>query len=133
MLLTEALTPLLKASPASKLVNVTSDLGSIALNCDPKAPSYPAEFDAYRMSKAALNMLTTCQHKELKDFGCKVWCYCPGFVITNLTGEEDLQWRKDLGAGSSETSAQGILEIVEGKRDSEVGGYITRYGKSYPW
>jgi NAD(P)-dependent dehydrogenase (short-subunit alcohol dehydrogenase family) len=133
MLLTQALMPLLKASNVPKLINVTSELGSIANNCDPAAPSYHVEHNAYRMSKAALNMLTASQNKEMKEFGCKVWSFCPGFVITNLTGEEDRQWRKDTGGESSETSAQGLVEIVEGKRDAEVGGFITKYGKSFPW
>jgi len=38
-----------------------------------------------------------------------------------------------ISAESSETSAQGILEIVEGKRDSKVGKFVTKYGKQFPW
>lgn len=85
------------------------------------------------MSKSALNMLSACHSASFKEFGAKVFAYCPGFVVTNLTGEEDRQNRIDMGAESSETSAQGILEILEGKRDSEAGGFVTRYGKSYSW
>jgi NAD(P)-dependent dehydrogenase (short-subunit alcohol dehydrogenase family) len=133
MLLTEALTPLLKASSNPRVINVSSVLGSVTERFDPKSGAYNSPWDAYRMSKAALNMATACQHKALGQFGCKVWAFCPGFVITNLSGEADRQWRKDNGGESSETSAQGILEIVEGKRDSEVGTFIARYGKSYRW
>lgn len=133
MLLTRALTPLLKASKAPKVINVTSELGSIGLRSDPTAKSYHTEYDAYRMSKAALNMLTAVHNHELGKFGCKVWSYCPGFVITHLTGEDDHLWKKPAGAESSETSAQGIVEILEGKRDGEVGTFIARYGEGYPW
>lgn len=66
----------------------------------------------------------------------KDWAYCPGFVITGLkaTPEEGIgyrNWREDNGAESSETSAQGILEIVEGKRDAEVDGFVKRYGQQW--
>lgn len=126
--LTQALTPLLLASPAgAKIVNVSSELGSIAGS----AAGGGAPFTAYRMSKAALNMLTTCQYGALKSQGVKVWSFCPGFVVTNLAGKRE--GRAAMGAESSETSAQGILDIVEGKRDGEVGGFIGRYGRVFEW
>ncbi|KAF2795738.1 NAD(P)-binding protein [Melanomma pulvis-pyrius CBS 109.77] len=132
-LVTEAVLPLLKASKSPKVINVSSGLGSITMRSDPNDPTYSVSFDVYRMSKSALNMLSACHSASFKKFGAKVWAYCPGFVVTNLTGEEDRQNRVNMGAESSETSAQGILEILEGKRDSEAGGFVTRYGKAYPW
>ncbi|KAF1954874.1 NAD(P)-binding protein [Byssothecium circinans] len=132
-LLTQALVPLLKKSPAPKVINVTSGLGSLALRTDPTHHTYHVPHTVYRMSKSALNMLTACQHKEMKEWGCKVWCYCPGFVVTNLTGEEERQWRSDSGGESPETSATGIVEVVEGKRDVEVGLFITKYGGRLDW
>ncbi|OCK75467.1 NAD(P)-binding protein [Lepidopterella palustris CBS 459.81] len=131
-ILTEALVPLLKKSKDPRIINVTSGLGSITLRTDPNSYS-EAKFTVYRMTKAALNMLAVCQHAEFSPWGCKVWTYCPGYVVTNLTGEDDRENRKQRGAESSETSAKGILEIVEGRRDGEVGGFIARNGKSYPW
>jgi NAD(P)-dependent dehydrogenase (short-subunit alcohol dehydrogenase family) len=132
-MLSYALVSLLKASRAPKIINVTSELGSISERSDPSGKSYHVPSNDYRMSKAAFNMLTAIQNKEFKEFGCKVWAFCPGFVVTNLTGEDDRQWRTDMGGETSETSAQGILEIVEGKRDAEVGTFITKYGKSFRW
>jgi len=131
LLLTNAVMPLLKKSKAPKIINVSSKLGSIALKFDPtdSDPGLPGE--AYRMSKAALNMLTACQHVELQEVGGKAWAYCPGYVITDIWGDKDV--REKNGVESSETSAQGIVEIVEGKRDAEVGKFITRYGQQYPW
>lgn len=131
--LTQSLLSLLQASKSPKVINVTSGLGSIGFRSDPSHDTYHVPYTSYRMSKAALNMLTACQYYEFQKFGCKVWAFCPGFVITDLTGKEERQWRKDNGADSSETSAQGILEIVEGKRDAEVGTFIARYGQQYPW
>ena len=89
------------------------------------------------MSKAALNMLTSCQAYNYRKWKnpVKAFAFCPGYVITDLTGADDKerQRRKDTGAESSETSAQGILEIVNGERDHETEVFIQKYGKTFPW
>lgn len=131
MLLTNAVTPLLKASKSPKIINVSSELGSITLKLDPTNPYHKMPGEVYRLTKAALNMLTACQHVTLQELGGTAWAFCPGYVITDLTG--DRENRKNQGAESSETSAQGILEIVEGKRDGEAGKFVTKYGKQFPW
>ncbi|KAH7159486.1 short-chain dehydrogenase [Dactylonectria estremocensis] len=131
MLVTNAMTPLLQASRSPKIINVSSEMGSITLKLDPTNPYHKMPGEVYRLTKAALNMLTACQHVALQEFGGTSWAYCPGYVITDLVG--DRENRKSQGAESSETSAQGILEIVEGKRDGEVGKFVTKYGKQFPW
>jgi NAD(P)-dependent dehydrogenase (short-subunit alcohol dehydrogenase family) len=131
LLLTNAVTPLLKASKSPKIINVSSGMGSITLKLDPTSHLHKMPGEVYRMSKAALNMLTACQHVMIQEIGGTAWAYCPGYVITDLTN--DRENRKNQGAESSETSAQGILEIVEGKRDGEVGKFIARYGQQFPW
>lgn len=138
MILTEASIPLLKASKNPMVINLTSGLGSItALSPDLAKDNILYSFKdvqcpGYRMSKAALNMLTAYQYAHLKDDGFKIWAYCPGYVTTDLTNDreqrEAMQWCE-----SSETSAQGILDIVHGERDGEVGKYITKRGGAYPW
>ena len=133
LVLTEALLPLLRKSKDPRIINVSSGLGSITERLDPKGAYYGLPAEAYRMSKAALNMATACMHASYKPWGAKVWSYCPGFVVTNLTGEEDRQSRRDLGAESSETSAVGILEILDGKRDGETGSFLQRRGLQYAW
>jgi NAD(P)-dependent dehydrogenase (short-subunit alcohol dehydrogenase family) len=67
------------------------------------------------MSKSALNMLSACHSTQFKEFGAKVWAYCPGYVVTDLTGEEDRHNRVKSVAESSEMSAQGIIEILRGR------------------
>jgi NAD(P)-dependent dehydrogenase (short-subunit alcohol dehydrogenase family) len=84
------------------------------------------------MSKSALNMLTAYQYQQLKREGFKIWSYCPGFVVTDIG--RDREARKSIpGCDSSETSAQGILEILQGERDDEVGTFVQRYGKKFDW
>jgi NAD(P)-dependent dehydrogenase (short-subunit alcohol dehydrogenase family) len=138
MVLTEAAFPLLKASKNPMVIHVSTGLGSIAAldpSLDTAHPLFPykdVRGPAYRMSKAALNMLTAYLHAQFRGDGLKVWAYCPGYVVSDLTNDrearEQMQWCE-----SSETSAQGILEIVQGERDGEVGTFITKRGGSYPW
>lgn len=138
MILTEALIPLLKLSKNPMIINVTSGLGSIAAlspNFDPNHEIYnykDVKGPGYRMSKSALNMLTAYQYRQLREDGFKIWSYCPGWVVTDLTNDRE-QREKIPMCDSSETSAQGILDIVHGKRDAEVGGYIGRQGRTLPW
>ncbi|OAA34023.1 short-chain dehydrogenase [Beauveria brongniartii RCEF 3172] len=131
LLLTNTVTPLLHASKSPMIINVSSELGSITLRLDPANTFYNIEAEAYRLSKAALNMLTACQHVALQEVGGTAWAFCPGYVITDLTG--DRENRKAQGAESSETSAQGILEIIEGKRGRDVGKFVAKYSKVFLW
>jgi NAD(P)-dependent dehydrogenase (short-subunit alcohol dehydrogenase family) len=134
ILLTQALAPLLRKSKDPRVINVSSGLGSIAKRLDLNDEYYSVNAnEAYRVTKAALNMVTANQAAEFSDFRAKVFSYCPGFVVTDLTGKEDRQWREDAGADSPETSARGIVEIVEGKRDGETDKFIQRYGKQMLW
>ncbi|GJC83968.1 short-chain dehydrogenase/reductase tropE [Colletotrichum liriopes] len=133
LILTEALIPLLQKSKDPRIINVSSGLGSISERTTPGSSFYEVRGEAYRISKAALNMATAHMAFDYKSWNAKVWAYCPGYVVTNLTGEGDRQNRIASGADSSETSAQGILEIVEGKRDSEAGKFVARFGKQFNW
>ncbi|KAF2202830.1 short chain dehydrogenase [Delitschia confertaspora ATCC 74209] len=134
MILTTVLVPLLQKSSNPRIINVSSSLGSITLKNDPSWLFYASPpADEYRMSKAALNMLSGCFRQRFEQWGCKVWSYCPGYVVTNLTGEGDRQRRKESGADSSEVSAKGIRDIVEGKRDHEVGQFVEKDGGTFLW
>ncbi|MBN9021993.1 MAG: SDR family NAD(P)-dependent oxidoreductase, partial [Rhizobiales bacterium] len=83
---TQAMLPLLRAAPAGRIVNLSSSLGSLALNGDAASPYYANRFIGYNASKAALNMLTVQLHEALKDTGIRVNSVSPGFVKTDLTG-----------------------------------------------
>ncbi|KAH8728126.1 hypothetical protein GQ44DRAFT_737819 [Phaeosphaeriaceae sp. PMI808] len=137
-ILTEALIPLMKKSKNPMVINVTSGLGSIGgldPNLDPSHTLYTyrnSPVPGYRMSKAALNMLTAYQYVQLQGLGFKVWAYCPGYVISDLTNNREIRSQVPW-CESSETSAQGILDIVHGERDADVGQFVTKRGGKYPW
>jgi NAD(P)-dependent dehydrogenase (short-subunit alcohol dehydrogenase family) len=61
----EAFTPLLAKSTNARLIYVSSDLGSITNRSDTSLYYHPVSTVAYRMSKAALNMLAMCNYAEL--------------------------------------------------------------------
>jgi NAD(P)-dependent dehydrogenase (short-subunit alcohol dehydrogenase family) len=129
--MTEAFKHLMKKSTNPRLIFVSSSVGSITLRGDPTNKSYNGSAIAYRVSKAALNMLTACYAKELnEEFGCKVWAVDPGLVITNLTGNPEML--RARGAGDPAVSAKTILDVCEGKRDGDIGKLLYKDGV-LPW
>ena len=84
---TQAMLPLLRKAPAARIVNVSSTVGSLAFNSDPKNPRR-AMFGAYSWSKTALNAITIALASDLESAGIKVNAACPGFTATALNNFE---------------------------------------------
>jgi len=82
---TNAMLPLLRRAPAARIVNVSSEVGSITSQTDPASPlaQMPGSL-AYPSSKAALNMITAMYAKELRDTPVKVNAANPGYTKTDL-------------------------------------------------
>ena len=80
----EAFAPLLTRSKAGRIVNLSSGLGSLALNSDPAGEYAAFKFPAYNSSKAAVNMLTVVYAARLADKGIKVNAVDPGYTATDL-------------------------------------------------
>ena len=85
VIVTNAMLPLLRRAPAARIVNVSSEVGSIASMTDPASPlaQMPASL-AYPSSKSALNMITALYAKELRDTPVKVNAANPGYTATDL-------------------------------------------------
>ncbi len=81
---TRALLPLLRKSAAGRIVNVSSALGSLAINRDFEGDFAGAKPLAYNVSKAALNMFTVLLASELQGTSIKVNAAHPGWVKTEL-------------------------------------------------
>ena len=82
----QAMVPILRDTPNSRIVNVSSGAGSLTLNSDPGFSLRPF-FDAtYAASKTALNGLTLAMAVELEADGIKVNAVSPGYTKTRLTG-----------------------------------------------
>ena len=87
IIVTNAMLPLLRRAPAARIVNVSSEVGSITSMTDPAGPlaQMPASL-AYPSSKSALNMVTAIYAGELRDTPIKVNAANPGYCATDLNG-----------------------------------------------
>jgi NAD(P)-dependent dehydrogenase (short-subunit alcohol dehydrogenase family) len=81
---TNAFLPLLRRAPAGRIVNVSSELGSIAAMSDPASPMAELVSLPYPTSKTALNMVTALYAKELWGTAVKVNAANPGYCATDL-------------------------------------------------
>ncbi|KAK9778028.1 hypothetical protein SCAR479_05354 [Seiridium cardinale] len=146
--LTTLAVPLLLKSKNPKLMFVTSGTATLAetermdtdlykmLNSPPPAgwpkPEGPRpRFTAYRSSKTGLNMLMREWNNVLLNDGVKVWAISPGFLATGLggAGADNL---KQMGALDPSIGGEFIRDVVQGKRDADVGKVI-RKDMIQPW
>ncbi|MEU3660382.1 SDR family oxidoreductase [Streptomyces sp. NPDC032940] len=82
---TNALLPLLRRSPAPRIVNVSSRVGSLGLQTTRGAGTGPISV-AYAPSKTFLNAVTVQYAKELADTHILINAVCPGYTATDLNG-----------------------------------------------
>ena len=80
---TQAMLPLLRESPAGRIVNVSSALGSLSIVGNRSSP-YRSANVAYPSSKSALNAVTVAFATELEGTRIKVNAACPGHTATDL-------------------------------------------------
>jgi NAD(P)-dependent dehydrogenase (short-subunit alcohol dehydrogenase family) len=129
-----AFRPLLLKSSKPYSIYVSSGVGSLARASDPRSATYRSlsNGEAYRASKAALNMLALQESIEFSSTALKVFAFCPGFVRSNLRGESE-DARSGWGAaGDPKLSGEGILSIMQGERDADAGQFVHKDG-IYPW
>jgi NAD(P)-dependent dehydrogenase (short-subunit alcohol dehydrogenase family) len=111
----EAFIPLLRRSAHGRIVNVSSQGGSLA--------SMSGGAPAYSISKAALNALTRVLAAELRRDGILVNSICPGWVAT------------DMGGPGGRPVGEGAASVVWGALlpdDGPTGGFF-RDGRPLPW
>jgi len=96
----QAMLPLLRKSDAGRIVNVSSDLGSITRHGDPTWKYATVKVLGYCASKAALNMFSVQLAFELKDQGIKVNSVNPGFTATDLNRHRGQQTVEEGWSGN---------------------------------
>jgi NAD(P)-dependent dehydrogenase (short-subunit alcohol dehydrogenase family) len=133
-LVSAAFRPLLLKSQKPYSIYVSSGVGSLARASDPTSPTHRdlSNGEAYRASKAALNMVALQESIEFNSAGLKVFAACPGFVRSNLRGPSE-EARSGWGkAKDPAVSGEMILNIIQGHRDADAGRFVHRDGV-YPW
>ncbi|MEZ0471758.1 SDR family oxidoreductase [Luteimonas salinilitoris] len=116
LLLTQTLAPLL--SDGACVVNMSSRLGSIALTERFGTPSYA-------VSKAALNMVTALLARALADRGIVVVAVSPGWVRTEMGGENAEVAPAD--------SVAGLLRQIDGLGADDGGRFLDWQGEAIDW
>jgi NAD(P)-dependent dehydrogenase (short-subunit alcohol dehydrogenase family) len=114
---TQALLPNLRAGGRKHIVNMSSRLGSIALN--------NGNFPAYRASKAALNQINRSLSIDLGKQGFVVVVVHPGWVRTEMGGEE--------APLLPDESVRGLLALIERLDASNNGRFYDHLGAEIPW
>ncbi len=122
--LTEALLPLIRKSPAGRIVNLSSILASLTLQADSNSPIYHSKSFAYDASKTALNAFTIHLAYELRDTKIKVNSAHPGWVKTEMGGENAML---EVSEGGKTSAALATLP-----EDGPSGGYF-HLGQPLPW
>lgn len=121
----QAFLPLLQRSPAARIVNVSSAVGSLTLASAPDSPI--AQMDnlfGYAASKTALNAFTLRLANELRESRIKVNAACPGYVATDLN--------RHTGPRSVEQGAVVIVRLATLPDDGPTGGFFNDAGR-VPW
>jgi len=117
----QAALPLLRKADAGRIVNVSSDLGSITRHGDPAWKYAQVKVLGYCASKAALNMFTVQLAFELKDFGITVNSVNPGFTATDLNAQRGQQTVEE---GAAEIVRVALQEQGPSGKFLEAGGEL---------
>ncbi|HZM79222.1 MAG TPA: SDR family oxidoreductase [Candidatus Limnocylindrales bacterium] len=121
---TNAMLPLLRRSHAGRIVNVSSELGSLHVASDRSSPIWGLITLAYPASKSALNMMTVQYAKELIDTPIKVNAVTPGYTATDFNGGQ--------GFRTAAQAAEICVSLALLSDDGPTGTFIDENG-TVPW
>ncbi len=107
-----------KLKDAAKVALISSRVGSLADN------GRGGEY-GYRISKAAINMAGVNLAIDLKPRNIGVFLLHPGFVKTNLTGNE--------GMTTADKSAAQLIALTDKLTLADTGGFFHANGERLPW
>jgi NAD(P)-dependent dehydrogenase (short-subunit alcohol dehydrogenase family) len=113
-----ALLPHVRRGTVKKLVHVTSGMGSISDNTS-------GGFYAYRMSKAALNMMSKSLAVDLRHDGIASYVINPGWVQTDMGGKS--------APTPVDKSVSGILRELDAATLADSGQFLDYKGGRYAW
>lgn len=108
---TQAMLPLLREAPAGRIVNVSSEVGSLTMRSDRSNPYRSLQSVTYVPSKTALNAITVAFANELETTRIKVNSACPGFTATDLN---DFHGTRTVEQGAREPVRLALLDDASG-------------------
>lgn len=114
---TTAMLPLLERSESPRIVNMSSDMGSLELHTGPLLA-------AYASSKTMLNALTVQYARRFEGTPVLINSACPGYVATDFTGHS--------APRTPEEGARIALRLATLPDDGPRGGFFNEAGP-IPW
>lgn len=127
----QAFIPLLKRAKSGKIINVSSNMGSLKLASDPNSKFYNVSSLGYQSSKAAVNFATITFAKELADTNITVNSVNPGWTATAFGGRDTKQPVPD-GMQTVQEGARQIVKLASDPRN-DLNGTFTENDGSLPW
>lgn len=121
---TQAFIPALKRSANPRIVNVSSDLGSLGYHSNPKWEHYDVKLLAYCSSKTALNAFTVMLAYEFKETNFKINSVNPGYTKTDFNNNQ--------GPKPVEEAGELIVRYATLEQDGPTGKFFSDNGES-PW
>lgn len=118
VLVTQAFAPLLRNGTDARVINVSSDAGSITMRSKGCDYSYPA-------SKAALNMMTRCLAGDLRADGIRVISVHPGFIKTDMGGVN--------ATLTLDEAIPSLVQTIDGITLDDTGQFFNWDGKKVDW
>src|SRR6185437_14828990 len=117
---TQEFIPLLKKSKEPRIINVSSELGSLSVHSSTQNPNY-AIYDAYSSSKTALNAFTVMLANEFRNSNFKINSVTPGYTATNLNNFQ--------GTQTVEQAAKTIVKYATMDNDVPTGKFLKEDGE----
>ena len=106
------------ASERKTLVGIGSFLGSIASNDD-------GGLHSYRSSKAGMHAVMHTLSIDLRDAGAIAIAMHPGWVKTDMGGENAMI--------NTQESIAGMIRVIDGLKPTDSGRLLTYSGDELPW
>ncbi len=121
--LTRKLLPLLEVSLAGRIINMSSELGSLHYQSDPASPIYNVKNFGYNSSKTMVNLITIYFQELLVNTNVHVYALSPGWVKTEMGTE----------AAFLEVPAGAAIMVKAALEEIPVKGFITHHWETIPW
>jgi NAD(P)-dependent dehydrogenase (short-subunit alcohol dehydrogenase family) len=112
----KAVLPVMRRQGRGRVINVSSVVGHVA----------PAYFGVYATSKFALEGLTEALRDEVRQFGVHVSLVVPGFVKTNITGQQPADPIADYTSARQAALQFASAKVASGMEPGAVAQVILR-------
>ncbi|WP_167019739.1 SDR family NAD(P)-dependent oxidoreductase [Chitinophaga sp. Cy-1792] len=121
--LTKAMLPLLMKSLQGRIINLSSELGSIQLQAATSSPVYHVKKFGYNSSKTLVNLITIYLQEALRETNISVYAVSPGWVKT------------EMGTAAAMLEIpEGAAIIVKAVTDKVgAGSFFTHHLQMIPW